>query len=169
MRYQEGEHASGGDTGAYIGSSSEEVDTPVPVGTKRVYSRWQTAALGLVNSEGGGGMAVVDSPGTAETSQGRKRGTTAKEMGRRRGGGGESGAGAADVAGAVEQDFSPRRAGGGGAGGGAGGGGPGEQQEAGGGGGFWQNDNDGMAIGGRETSIPAAMWAVRVTEYTPLR
>jgi hypothetical protein len=101
-------------------------------------------------------MVVDDSPGTAATSQGRKRGTTGGGPGRRLGGGGGSGAGAADVAGAMEQGFGPRRAGGGGAAGSAGGSGPGGQQEIGGGGGFWQSDNNGMGIGGRSTSTPAA-------------
>ena len=34
-RYQEGEQASDGDTGEYSGSSSEEVDAPVPVARKK--------------------------------------------------------------------------------------------------------------------------------------
>ena len=148
MRHQEGEQASDGDTSEYSGSSSEEGDAPVSVGTKRDHTRQRTAAPGLVNGEGGGGMLVDDSPGTAATSQGRKRGTTGGGPGRRRGAGG-GGVGAADLTGAVEQGFNPPRTDGGGSAGGAGGGGPGGQQEICGGGGFWQNDNDGMDVEGR--------------------
>ena len=127
MRHQEGEQASDGDTSEYSGSSSEEGDAPVSVGTKRDHTRQRTAAPGLVNGEGGGDMLVDDSPGTAATSQGRKRGTTGGGPGRRRGAGG-GGAGAADLTGAVEHGFDPRRTDGGGVAGGAGGGGPGGQQ-----------------------------------------
>ena len=155
MRYQEETQASDGDMGEYIGSSSEEVDAPVSVGTKRDYTRQRTAAPGLVNGEGGGDMLVDDSPWTAATSQGRKRGTTGGGPGRRRGAGG-GGAGAADLTGAVEHGFDPRRTDGGGVAGGAGGGGPGGQQEVGGGGGFWQNDDDGMGVGRGSTSTSAA-------------
>ena len=61
-RYQEGEQASDGDTSEYSGSSSEEGDAPVSVGTKRDHIRQRTAAPGLVNGEGGGDMLVDDSP-----------------------------------------------------------------------------------------------------------
>ena len=44
-RHQEGEQSSDGDTGEYSGSSSEEVDAPVYVGTKRKdYTRQQTGS-----------------------------------------------------------------------------------------------------------------------------
>ena len=65
----------------------------------------------------------------------------------------------ADVAGAMEQGLSPvgqvvaqaeAEAGG------AGAGGPGGQQVIGCGGGFWQKDDNGVEIGGRSTSTPAA-------------
>ena len=49
-RHQEGEQSSDGDTSEYSGSSSEEVDAPVSVGTKRDYTRQRTAAPGPVNS-----------------------------------------------------------------------------------------------------------------------
>ena len=74
MRHQG--QSSDGDTNEYGGSSSEEGEAPVSVGTKRDYTRQRTAAPGLVNGEGGGDMLADDSPGTAATSQGRKRGTT---------------------------------------------------------------------------------------------
>ena len=75
-RHQEGEQSSDGDTSEYSGSSSEEVDAPVSVGTKRDYTRQRTAAPGLRDSEGGGDMAVDESPETTAANQGRKRRTT---------------------------------------------------------------------------------------------
>jgi hypothetical protein len=72
MRYQEETQASDGDMGEYIGSSSEEVDAPVSVGTKRDYTRQRTAAPGPVNSgtaeemdrdgadDGGGGPCWIE-------------------------------------------------------------------------------------------------------------
>ena len=125
------------------------------MGTRRADMSWETTTRGLADRERRSDMAVDDSSGKAAAGQGRKRGATGSGPGGRRGARG-GGVGADDLTGAVERGFDPRRTHGGSAAGGAGGGGPGGQREICGGGGFWQNDNDGIDIGGRATPTPAA-------------
>ena len=94
-RHQEGEQASDGDTSEYSGSSSEEGDAPVSVGTKRDYTRQRTAAPGLVNMDIEGRATPTPGAGAwkATSSQWAARG--GPEMLREidgGGGGGDSGA-----------------------------------------------------------------------------
>ena len=74
----EWEQASGGVAGRCSSPSPEEVGAPASVGTKRSHTRRQTTAPGLADKEGGGDMAVDDSPGTASMGRWKKRGITGK-------------------------------------------------------------------------------------------
>ena len=140
MRHQG--QSSDGDTSEYSGSSSEEGEAPVSVGTKRDHTRQRTAAPGLENGGGGAaGGAGGGGPGGQQEFGGGGGFWQIDDDGMDTGGRSTStpAAGTAAVAD-----------------GGRGGGGPGGQQEIGGGGGGGDGgaaegmDRDGAEDGGGE-------------------